>query len=87
MTVAMALAEATHYAASRRQKPAAFTVNDAPRGDKNAGAEYFEVSSDEKVAPARGLRPAPLGEPQPQDRVQRHTVEQLAGSMHLCRRG
>ena len=79
MTVAMALAEATHRAAPPRQKPAsAITVNDAPRGHKDAGAEYFELSSDEEVAPARGSRPPCLGEPRgPQARVQRHTVEQM----------
>ena len=55
LTVAMALAEAQHHAAPRRQKPAsAITVNDAPRGQKNADAEYFELSSDEEVASARG---------------------------------
>ena len=42
MTVAVALTEATHHAAPRRQKPAsAITVSDAPRGQKNTGAEYF----------------------------------------------
>ena len=75
MTVAMALAEAQHHAAPRRQKPAsAITVNDASRGQKNADAEYFELSSDEEVASARGMRPAPLWEPRPQERVQRHRV-------------
>ena len=81
MTVAMALAEAQHHAAPRRQKPAsAITVNDAPRGQKNADAEYFELSSDEEVASARGMRPAPLWEPRPQERVQRHTAEQMIES-------
>ena len=52
-TVAMALAEAKHHAAPRRPKPAsAITVNDAPRGQKNADAEYFELSSEEEVASA-----------------------------------
>ena len=55
LTVAMALAEATHHAAPRRQKPASATVYDAPRGQKNADAEYFELSSDEEVASARGV--------------------------------
>ena len=53
-------------------------VNDAPRGQENADAEYFELSSEEEVASARGMRPAPLWEPRPQERVQRHAVEQLA---------
>ena len=80
-TVAMALAEAQHHAAARRPKPAsAITVNDAPRGQKNADAEYFELSSDEEVASARGMRPAPLSEPRPQERVQRHTMEQMIES-------
>ena len=75
----MALAEATHDAAPRRQKPAsAITVNDAPRGQKNAGAEYFELRLDEEVAPARGMRPAHLAEQRgAQDRVLRHIVEQI----------
>ena len=51
-----------------------------PRGQKNTDAEYFEPSSDEEVASAREMRPAPLGEPQPQERVQRHTVEQMTES-------
>ena len=76
LTVAMALAEATHHAAPRRQEPAsAITVNDAPRRQKNADAEYFELSSDEEVASARVMLPAPLWEPRP--RVQRHTAEQI----------
>ena len=78
MTVAMALAEATHHKAPRRQKPAsAITVNDAPRGQKNAAAEYCELR---EVAPARGMRPAPLGEPRTQERVQRRTVEHVVDS-------
>ena len=82
MTVAMALAEAQHHAAPRRQKPAsAITVNDAPRGQKNADAEYFELSFDEEVASARGMRPAALWEPRPQERVLRHTAEQIADSV------
>ena len=49
MTVAMALAEASHHAAPRRLKPAsAITVNDAPRGQENADAEYFELRSEEE---------------------------------------
>ena len=73
------MAEATHHAAPRRQKPAsAITVNDAPQGQMNADAEYFELSSDEEVAPAREMRPPCLGElSRPRKRVQRHTVEQL----------
>ena len=67
MTVAMSLAEATHHAAPRRQKPAsAITV------------EYFELSSDEEVALARRMRPASLAEPRgARDRVLRHTVKQI----------
>ena len=50
----------------------------ARRGQANAGAEYCELSSDEEVALARGLRPPCLGEPPgSQARVQRHTVEQM----------
>ena len=75
MTVAMALAEATHHAAPRRQKPAcAITVNDAPRGQRNAGAEYFELSSDEEVAPG-GVRPG--------ERVQRHTLKHAVAALSL----
>ena len=64
MTVAMALAAATQHAAPRRQKPAsAITENDAPRGQENADAEYFELSSEEEVASARVMRQAPLVNP------------------------
>ena len=55
-------------------------MNDAPREQKNADAENFELSSDEEVASARGMRPAPLWEPRPQERVQRHTAEQVIES-------
>ena len=51
-----------------------------PHGDKNADAEYFELSSEEEVASAGGMRPAPLWEPRPQERVQRHTAEQMIES-------
>ena len=65
-------------AASRRQKPSQCHHSERrPRRQKNAGAEYFELSSDEEVAPARGMRPAPLWEPRPQERVQRHIAEQI----------
>ena len=74
----MALAEATHHAAPRRQKPAsAITVNDAPRGQENADAEYFQLSSEEAVASAREMRPAPLWEPRRQERVQRHAEQMI----------
>ena len=59
MTVAMALAEATHHAVPRRQKPASvITVNDGLGGQQNAGAEYHDLSSDEEVGLARRMRPA-----------------------------
>ena len=58
----------------------AITVNDAPRGQNNADAEYFELSSEEEVASAGEMRPAPLWVPWPQERVQRHTAEQMIES-------
>ena len=62
LTVAMALAEAQHQIAPRRPKPAsAITVNDAPRGQKNADVEYFELSSEEEVASAGDAAGSALG--------------------------
>ena len=50
----------------------------APRGQKNAGTEYYALSDEDEV-PARGSRPPCLGEPRgPQERDQLRTVEQIA---------
>ena len=80
LTVAMALAEATHHVETEDSPASAITVNDAPRGQENADAEYFELSSEEEMASARSMRPAPLWEPRPQERIQRHTAEQMIES-------
>ena len=51
----------------------------APRGQKNAGTEYYVLSDEEDVVPARGSRPPCLGEPRgPQERDQQRTMEQIA---------
>ena len=74
----MALAGSDHHTAPRGQKTASvITENAAPQGQKNAGAEYLELSSDEEVALARGMRPAPLSEVARPHGWVRHTVEQI----------
>ena len=51
---------------------------EAPRGQRNASTEYYELSDKDEV-PARGSPPPCLGEPRvPQDRDQQRTVEQTA---------
>ena len=42
--------------------------------------EFFPLSDDEGGELSAGLRPAPLWEPLPLERVQRHTVEQMIES-------
>ena len=75
----MALASSLHHSADKTTR----AQHDAPRVQNNAGAECFELSSDEEVALAREMRPAPLGEPRPQERVERHTAEQIVESFVL----
>ena len=73
-SIAMALASALHHSADKTTR----AQYNAPRGQKNAGTEYYELS-DEDVVSARGSRPPCLGEPRgPQERDQQRTVEQIA---------
>ena len=90
MTVAMALAEATHHAAPRGLKPASIiSENVAPRRQKNAGAGFFELSSDEEVVSAWGMRPAALADPPEEDRPRRahcgHFGDHVASSVSAGR--
>ena len=45
-----------------------------------AVTEFFPMSDDEGGELSAGLRPAPLWEPLPQERIQRHTAEQMIES-------
>ena len=64
--IAQALAAHTHHSAPRRQTTASAA----------AGAQHFCLNLDEAPA-AGGFRPDRLTEVRPQERVQRHTVEQI----------
>ena len=55
-SIAMALASALHHSADKTTR----AQHRAPRGQMNAGTEYYELS-DEDVVPARGSRPPCLG--------------------------
>ena len=73
-SIAMALASALQHSADKTTR----AQHNVPRGQMNAGTEYYELS-DEDVVPARGSQPPCLGEPRgPQDRDQLRTVEQTA---------
>ena len=84
LTVAMALAEATHYDAPRIQKPARareggsetnYTAEDRRTPPpEEPGTQYFDLG-DESVPELSGLRPAALVEPRPQEGMRRHTGE------------
>ena len=70
----MALASALHHSAEKTTR----AQHNGPRGQKNAGTEYYELS-DEDVVPARASWPPFLGEPWgSQDQDQSRTVEQTA---------
>ena len=82
-TVAMALAVATHHSAQRGEWG---DLNEAPRGQRTASARATNVTSKERVAgdavyfelfdeDTAGLRPGPVLDPRPQERVLLHTVE------------
>ena len=74
-SIAMALASALHHSADKTTR----AQYNAPRGQKNAGTEYYVLSDEEDVVPAWGSRPPCLGEPRgPQERDQLRTVEQIA---------
>ena len=73
MTVRMELAAALHHSSFRGAGPEMY---DAPRSQKTANsrvgpAEYYELSSDDG-RPTGGERPAPLSEPWPQEKLERH---------------
>ena len=73
-SIAMALASALHHSADKTTR----AQYNAPRRQKNAGTECYELS-DEDVVSARCSRPPCLGEPRgPQDRDLQRTVEQTA---------
>ena len=73
-SIAMALASALHHSADKTTR----AQYNAPRGQKNAGTEYYALSDEDEV-PARGSRPPCLGEPRgPQEQDQQRTVEQIA---------
>ena len=73
-SIAMALASALHHSADKTTR----AQHNAPRGQKNAGTECYELSDEDEVL-ARGSRPPHLGEPRgPQDPDHQRTVEQTA---------
>ena len=75
----MALASALHHSADKTTR----AQHNAPRGQKNASTEYYELSDEEEV-PARGSWPPCLGEPRgPQDKVQQRTMEQIADDVPM----
>ena len=77
LSVRMALAAAQHHSAPKCAGP---EKHEAPRGQTTAraaaGAQLFCLDLDEAPA-AGGSRPDRLTEVRPQERVQRHTVEQI----------
>ena len=73
-SIGMALASALHHSADKTTR----AQHNAPRGQKNAGTEHYELSDEEDKVPARGSRPPCLGEPRPQDQDQLRTMEQTA---------
>ena len=80
LSVRMALAAAQHHSAPKCAGP---ETHEAPRGQMTAraaaGAQLFCLDVDEAPA-ARGSRPDRLAEVRPQERVQRHTVEQIVAA-------
>ena len=85
LSVAMALAESTHHAAPRGQKMArAGGVRDVLHGEvpeeptpQEPGTRYFGLDDDGRVPELGGSRPDRLlSVSGPEERVQRHTVEQ-----------
>ena len=77
MTVRMGLAAALHHSASKSAKA---ETNDASRSWKTVNSKeqpvFFELYEEDTA----GWRPAPVSEVAgPQERVQRHTSEQIVG--------
>ena len=92
MSVAMALAAATHHSAQRGEWR---ELHEAPRGQRTASAEAtYEAPRSQTTSVAGdteffslfeeelgGTRPDRLSEVRPQGRVQRHTVEQIVDTV------
>ena len=77
LTVAMALAEATHHTAPRRRKAAsAITVNDAPTGTEERRRRVLRA----ELRRGRGVCEGDAAGSALGERVQRHTVEQMIES-------
>ena len=80
MTVAMALTEASHHTAPRGQEGQGrsgkkrHAVHGRDPGDSSSQPELFRLFEEE----LGGVRPEAFVEPRPQEKVQRHTMEQLA---------
>ena len=75
----MALAPALHHSADKTTR----VQLNAPRGQKNAGTEHFELS-EEDVVSARGSQPPCLGDLRgPQDKVQQRTMEPIADDVPM----
>ena len=69
----MALASALHHSADKTTR----AQHNAPRGQKNAGTEYYELSDEDEVPPCLG---GPRG---PHDKVQQRTMEQIADDVPM----
>ena len=89
MTVAMALAEASHHTAPRRQRTARARgwvrdevhghVPEAPTSSE-PGTRYFSLDDNDSVPELGGSRPDRLSGVRPQERVPRRIVEQIVDS-------
>ena len=78
-SIAMALASALHHSADKTTR----AQHNAPRGQKNADTEYYELSDEDEV-PAFVPPPPCLGEPRgPQDKVQQRTMEQIVDDVPM----
>ena len=73
MSIACALAEAPHH--SSRTKPSHTRVVEGALRNENTVTRVRFTFLDEQ--PAAGERPGPVQDPWPQQRAQRHTVEQI----------
>ena len=74
----MTKCERTTHLHGDRPQPVSSPRTSPDSDRKIVGAEFFELSSDEEVALAREMRPAPLSEVAgPQERSQRLTLEQI----------
>ena len=89
----MALAEMTHYTAPRRERMARAGewVRDAPHGEapeeptpQEPGTRFCDFD-DDSVPELGSSRADRLADVRPQERVQRHTVEQNIGTFASCR--